>query len=103
MAIAHTKLPFYIELICRAAAAPIGIALRTNDARRAGVVLDQARREASKTNPALARVQIRTNPSDPHGSIFLIKGNPQHENGKLVPYVESKKNKKPTSVEDLFI
>jgi hypothetical protein len=63
--------PQYVELLYRALAAPIGIAVLCSDATRARNSLYVAR--AKLADPLLDRLQVRVNPLLPAKELWLIK------------------------------
>ncbi len=65
--------PHQTELLYRALAAPIGIAVVSNDAERARQALYVTRQRLG--DPQLARLSFRLNPLMPGQEIWLLKAN----------------------------
>ena len=66
--------PNVTELLYRALAAPIGIAVRCDDAARAIFFINSTMRVLA--DDQLSRLQLRVNPLDPEFELFILKRAP---------------------------
>lgn len=66
--------PGATELLYRALAAPIGIAVRTDDCARAIQFIETTKRKLA--DDLLAKLQLRMNPLAPNTELFILKKAP---------------------------
>jgi hypothetical protein len=100
---AQARISLHTELLYRALAAPIGIQVEVSDVTQCRNELVRCRQLTG--NKELDRLQFRTNPLDPDGSLWIIKGPKDNGEDKKAPQAGQAKSRmasRATTLEDLF-